>query len=1591
MYINQIDNLLDNIINKFNLYINKIKLFEKIKKDTNFVKFQNEIMTVIKDFYNTINRKDIQNILKNEDNTNYILNIIKRYIAYYIYLGIGYYYDGDRDLFITNILESSKNQKTSIIQIQNFFNSENNSKIISFYTIIKNIIKLLEFKTIDRIKIILQNNPIIYDTTIELFNIIGEDYIVNNFLVKDNFHNIMKTLIFKIIYLNEEKNNVINFLNQKEEKESEYKYIEIVVSSLDKIADFSVLRSFLTQEQIKSGLDEEIYNYMNKVRDEKRQIQLQSNEFINHLLSQKQIIPITEDFLRYHKKSEKYTKDQLISDEVKERDATKIKIILNKINKIENLYSSVLQNNAKLKLETLSYFYKQMEDRKAVLYNDDEEVKIINKLEFSDQASDIDLLIDLENIRKYCYVNFKDFKNDGFKARTKKTIQAIRQTSINNKKKIELRTTNDNINSHVIGLAWNPSKIPIECYYSKDLINVRKLYKNDNGYKSFTKVMKKTFDKENKKIYYWIFDNNKDIVKLDKYKNVSSFDKSKYIKNMLNEVFNIYTNLLKNRIKNNLNSHDNLSITKINNTFKYFNKKYYDFNLNPSMKNELLNYSLDKVKEIKITEDEVDNIIPGKNKKIILLPDVSKEKDKENIILITDKEKKQVSESKDYDDSVCYHYIKWASVLKTSKKNDYQNQAIFDFVKKYVRQNNEGEFVCKSCGEILNLKKYVYEGTYIAELDTFMTTSLAVNQNLNEIKKYEKYSRTIRNVEKNIEKICSVINLNYYLGNLPTTKLYRKLLIKDIIDLILIHTEYLKVQPKNRTETASKNYNINKNLTNLFFFPLKDDIFITSSEDTDYYKIIKYNNIISYIVLLIIAELNSGQIQLLKEDKNCNYFIYSKIKEKLLGNLYIRVGKKEKISLLKLPLLGYVLFYMSSILTNNNIWLWNNKNNQKGYNIIVQKTIIHTIVDLFNTIIEANFQENKNYLYEIISTRLTMKFNSLYNDQKIIEIIKNKSMNKIKIDVKTKKISFISKKINFIELTNKYNNVELFHEKNYECKSELKRLKIRSKKNKLNKFSSTTNCADGQFHDWNSIDGELKCSRCNKKYSEVISRDTKSNKKSDEKSDEKILDKIRLHQLKKLTKNYCISGEQHDIDISTNLCKLCNLNPNTANYSEKQLLELNRNLKDLKDKKILESINKINKNIKKNKLITENNELIMNKFHKRYETNTKNILNNFINDFIDKLKKVSGKKIIINNEEILLDETIYIIGHDFTGTPTKNKIFISSNDDKIKIQYDNKFFNTDVIYITNRKTNRTNYYNIVNKNYIGFSEGNKNFTKIKSDVYLEIIYSVKDMLLNLGLENDFSDLYNINSDYRIKFNKNIFEKNKENLIEQIIRNRSSNIKFIISKIISIVNSIRYNKRSKSVFSTKENSIINEFKKILKKFKMKDKDNHKSVFKHYNQIVNKLEMNKVSNNINVKLSDHYIDNSILNQMNNIDSKLLFFIIFNFNRLIDYNTQPAIKSNISLLIIRLIKYSFSEFYYDRTNYLLNRFEFIINFDQSIVDEQLSGVGIYQEVLNQEEIDDPEKKEEEYSVKESFDSLDIDDYEVDDDIDGSMEALN
>lgn len=187
----------------------------------------------------------------------------------------------------------------------------------------------------------------------------------------------------------------------------------------------------------------------------------------------------------------------------------------------------------------------------------------------------------------------------------------------------------------------------------------------------------------------------------------------------------------------------------------------------------------------------------------------------------------------------------------------------------------------------------------------------------------------------------------------------------------------------------NKKYGINKDLTNLFFFELKDDIFLTSSTDTDYYKIIKYNNIITYILFNIITELNIGLILNLRENKKYNYLLFDKIKQNIFTDLYLRINQKDKIHLIDLPLLAYIIFYLSGILISNKIWLYNDSNietkDKPIYMINLQKTIIHTIIDLMNTLIEANIDENKNYLYEIIYAKLSIKIKTLYNNNELIK------------------------------------------------------------------------------------------------------------------------------------------------------------------------------------------------------------------------------------------------------------------------------------------------------------------------------------------------------------------------------------------------------------------------------------------------------------------------------------------------------------------------------------------------------------------------------------------------------------------------------
>ncbi len=1592
MYINQIDNLFDGILNKFYIYLSKKKIFERFTEDQNFVKYLNDIVDIIKLFIDELNTKEIDDLIKSKSHKIFIIDVIKRYCAFYIYLGIAYYYKESRDLFITNIIETSKNIKDSSFSINNFYNSENNAKIITMFSIIKDIIKLVEFKSIERIKIIISNEPIKYEQTIKLLNSIGEDYFVDYFMSPDKFHNILKTLIFKQIYLLEEKNDIIKLLEAAEIEEAEYKYIDIVLAKEDKLIDFSFLQNIVKEntELFRTNLANEYYEFLDEYKKDQELNIIGNTKMIDFLFSNKIFIPITEDFLRYHKNTERYDKD--ITGELKERDATKIKYIINKINKVMSMYSSVYEKNQKLKLDAMNLFFKALEYKDAVLYNDLEEIKIINKLSFSENTTDLDYLIDLENLRKYAYLNYKDFSRDGIKLRSSLQSYGVRYSNIEHKNKsgshknrhIEFRVGHKDLPLHVIGIIYNPSMSTFDLSTANisQLKDIRTI--NKNGFDAMYNIMTNDTNKSktgNNDLYYWLFDTKLDKIKLSQYKNVSSIENYRIIENMFSEIFTNYIEISSNNLLDELKKNKYNDIYSILKAINDYQKRYkltttgYNIQLNFKYNIFAKYFSQFKNKKVIIKEPEEKNIYKIPVSKLI--------KKKSDIVILGYKPP-EIDIKSIVNQPICHHYIKWIQLSKIPRKMDeILNQAVFDFVKQYVKVDEKGDYVCKSCFEMLDLKKYVYEGTYVAELDTFLTTNLAVNQKLESLPKYEKYTRTIRNIEKNIEKICYMMNLNYYIGNTPTIKLRRKLIIKDVIDIILIHTDYLKKQPKDRIEKAVEIYNINKDLTNLFWFELKDDIFLTSSMDTDYYKLIKYNNILAYILLMLICDINIGMILGFKDDKFCNFFIFSQIRENIFGKLYIRINEKEKISISSVPLLAYTLFYMACILTNNYIWLW--PKSDKSQIINVQKIIINTMVDLINTMIEANMSKEKNFQYELIVNRFMQKVKNVYMDDNAYKHLQETI--KSKVNIENNKYTFVGKREQilsigigdrpFIPITidpkiclSKQDKLEIIHDTSMNFDIDI-----------------FTNCPDGKFHEWTFNKSEIKseinsikCSLCGANYNDLIKE------KHDEESNISRVNQLKLLYLRKLANTYCISGDSHDIDINTNICSKCKINVAEHNYTNDELFKLDKNLRKKQDIKAIKNIDMIRKYFEKQEEKHKHDLKIMVTLNERYKKFTGFKIINYIDDFIDILINIIGPKIkssfansTMSEVNLYLKDTLYIVKNDYLGNPIKNNIYILSSENKINYKNNHFYFKRNVIFYHDKIHSAYVYYDAITKNYLGYSRDNKKFESFKSSMNIEIVYSIRDMLLRMGLENEY---ININHLYTTKELKTNIKKS--NIVKLMIRNRTNNLRQIIQRTNSIIERINNSSPVKeNPYNIEETKIVTEFKKSLRQFKTSilNENEHGVVFKHLYTITNNINIKDIPDDIDLNITNQMIDSSILTSLNNADCLLLFYYIYNMNKLIEYNNQPAIKIQISYMLIRIIQLFYQTYFIPIEYTAIRRFDAILSIDAPYIDESSRVIGYYQELVNVKEIDETMMKEKEYDMNEEQTALDIDEYDEDD----------
>jgi len=403
-------------------------------------------------------------------------------------------------------------------------------------------------------------------------------------------------------------------------------------------------------------------------------------------------------------------------------------------------------------------------------------------------------------------------------------------------------------------------------------------------------------------------------------------------------------------------------------------------------------------------------------------------------------------------------------------------------------------------------------------------------------------------------------------------------------------------------------------------------------------------------------------------------------------------------------------------------------------------------------------------------------------------------------------------------------------------------------------------------------------------------------------------------------------------------------------------------------------------------------KLIMDKFNKRFETETNNKLYSYISDFTDRLAKILGNKIKIKDDIIYLKDTVYILDHDYFGNTKKENVFILSSENKIELYKNHPNYKKDVLYYKDNANNVYVYYDMITYQYLGYSENNKEYKRTKSNASLKVNLSIRDSLLLLGNENKYVNLYHLNPEYQTLSNDKILE-NSEYIVNNYLRTRIVNLRQIISRINSIINNINNNGKFNSFYGSEEKSLVDEFNKKIKNFNLKDKEGHDSIFKHWNFINNNIGLKPIPENIKISINQNYFDTSTINNLNNSDCKLIFFLVQGLNRLLDYNTQVGIQSELAHLIIKLIKFSFSQYFRQYSNTSIRKFDYILINEVPYMDDSLKVSGFYQELLTTKEVEDKKEKDkdENYDAQQAVESIDIDDYEVDDDIDGTMEALD
>ena len=1374
---------------------------------------------------------------------------------------------------------------------------------------------------------------------------------------KEHKHYILKIILLNM-YQNGDKINIFKILEVEELSQLEFTFIEVVDTFIDDI-DYSTVESlFISEPDSKKNIASAMYELLTDYDDTVEKRTLSIDYKVNELFKNNILIPITDEFLRYHKENERYDKVDESKDAKKQN--TKIKYIVTKINKVADYYN-IVKTNKKAEIDEVDkLLFPPLAYRKAVVVNEIEELNIINKIINQGKTLTVnEYYEDLLAYRKYPYINFKDSSKDSFTFKLSDTKIAIRSCNFEFmnasknpnqfKSPLQIRSAGkDNIIT-VVGVAVNPIKINNYRYGS----NCTKLNKTidlssnkKNGYLSTLSVLKKQIsqDLDFKMLPYWIFNKEVDILKIQSYENLSNINHEEYFKLLLAKIYDEIVNEIYQKIVVELNNNDVDDIYDLKHIITEVQHNLLNIEKS-SLYDDLIGYLYYKRvgKYLEYKYDKNENKIPGLNSKLIKIPTYVETGIKEARILINKQEYllgKIIEEKIDeeFTNSICQHQLSWMQ-LNYYKKRDTNKftQLLYEYIKKYsMDAGGHDTYICKSCYESLDINKYIAD-SFDNNLNN-VTLTVPLEADLEKLPEYEKFSKVIKNMDKFIERIASISNVTYYIGNLLTNKYRRQTVIKNTIDLITLQTQIYDVRninmKKERLKDSNKLYGVDETRSSYFIFEMDNNLFTFSSKDTDKYKKYKNNNIYLYMIFMMISELNLNQITLFTYDKLYNYAIFDKFSIQLFNDLKIRINNGSDIRpLTDYKLLCYIIYYFSSLLIKYNIWFNTNENLvSKGNNINpqLQKNIIHTIVDLINSILEVNTRKNKNFIYEMISSKFLIKLKTIYDNK--IDSVKE-TLSRLET-ITDKKIEIIGNKI-----------------------------KIKSKDPALIiSLEKPQAPIDFGYSRLPRFAGKFLISR-------FIEEDNLLKIMTYDQLNELNKQKY-MNTLRKIYENYSDDGSKYPIEISSKDKDDKTLINHAEKISKLFLQRLNNSVSDYNTTK-----QKIDAEIIKY-------DTLQTDFNK--ESIKQNIVS-VVDNLIDRMEKIIGSNINISNSNLYLKKKVYIIDHDHLGNK-KEPFVILESDNKIMSKKDDAFFKCDLYYYVDKSRNITVYYHMYELYLLGYKEANSNIVLLQknNNNYLKINNSIRDQLLYLGYTN-------ININIKPSDKEKLSEKEEKDRVKEIISNaikmRIRNLKNIIKEFQSIFYQIK-NKSN----NYNSNPLVKQY---MDKFKsLKYYKDGMRIFDDWTDIVQSMYFVPLKSNIDIGIvSDNFLNVNNLIKLNNNDNAIIYYLCQQIENIFDINNEPYNQGVLVPLISQIITQLFMQYNIDETilfNNEVRKFNLLIK-NVSYENEKIDVDTFFDEIdtsnMSSEQIEVINNQNED--DKEASQALDLD-IEKDNDVDDTDDGM-